>query len=81
MFFNNFYVDKKATFKKINKAIVDLSSYDCGAYNIWKNDSGEVLVDIEWADGVSAFNLLKVLGLISLKGIVTKSELVEYCLG
>lgn len=64
----------------INNSITDLHKHDCGAFNIWEASKGEVLVDIEWADGVSAFNLKKVLNLIKRKGKVTKSELVDECL-
>lgn len=68
------------TFNYINSRITDLYENDCGAFNIWKDSEGSDLVDIEWADGVSAFNLKKVLGLIERKGKVTKSELVDECL-
>ena len=51
-----------------------------GAFNIWEDSKGEELVDIEWADGISTFNLKKVLGLLKRKGKVTKSELVDECL-
>ena len=64
----------------INSSIVDLHKHDCGAFNIWEGSKGEALVDIEWADGVSAFNLKKVLNLIKRKSKVTKSELVDECL-
>ena len=66
--------------KYITKHISNLHPHDCGAINIWESD-GVKLVDIEWSDGVSAFNLDKVLNLIKEKGTVTKSELIEYCLG
>lgn len=68
------------TFDYINSRITDLHENDCGAFNIWEDSEGEDLVDIEWADGVSAFNLKKVLDLIKRKGKVTKSELVDECL-
>lgn len=64
----------------ITRCITDLTEWDCGALQIWKDSKGNKLVDIEWADGVSAFNLQNVLNLISEKGRVTKSELVEECL-
>lgn len=71
---------KKKALKYITNHITDLSEYDCGALQIWKDNKGNKLVDIEWCDGVSAFYLDKVLNLIKEKGSVTKSELVEYCL-
>lgn len=64
----------------INSRITDLYESDCGAFNIWEDSEGNDLVDIEWADNVSAFNLKKVLDLIERKGKVTKSELVDECL-
>lgn len=67
-------------YNHINSHIKDLHKHDCGAFNIWESSSGETLVDIEWADGVSAFNLFKVMNLIRNKGMVTKAELVEECL-
>lgn len=45
-----------------------------------REEKGVDVVDIEWADGVSAFDLVKVLNLIKEKGNVTKSELVDECL-
>ena len=71
---------KKNILKYITKHIIDLNKHDCGAFHIWKDNEGNKLVDIEWCDGVSAFNLDKVLNLVKKKGNVTKSELVEYCL-
>lgn len=64
----------------INSHIKDLTEWDCGALQIWNDSNGNTLVDIEWADGVSAFDLQKVLNLICEKGSVTKSELVDECL-
>ena len=64
----------------ISSHITDLNEWDCGALQIWKDSKGNELVDIEWADGVSAFNFSKVMKLIEEKGSVTKSEIVEYCL-
>lgn len=66
--------------KYITKHITDLTEWDCGATHIWKDSNGNKLVDIEWCDGVSAFNFEKVMKLIENKGNVTKSELVENCL-
>lgn len=66
--------------KYITKHITDLTEWDCGATYIWKDSNGNKLVDIEWCDGVSAFNFEKVMKLIENKGNVTKSELVENCL-
>ncbi len=71
---------KKKVLKYITSHITNLNEYDCGALQIWKDSKGNKLVDIEWSDGVSAFDLDKVLNLIKEKGNVTKSELVEYCL-
>lgn len=71
---------KKKILKYITKHITDLTEWECGALQIWKDSEGNKLVDIEWADGVSAFNFSKVINLIKEKGNVTKSELVEYCL-
>ena len=71
---------KKNILKYITKHITDLNKHDCGALQIWTDSKGNKLVDIEWSDGVSAFNLDKVLNLVKEKGNVTKSELVEYCL-
>lgn len=71
---------KKKILKYITKHISNLNEYDCGAIHIWKDSNGNKLVDIEWNDGVSAFDLNKVLRLIKEKGSVTKSELVEECL-
>jgi hypothetical protein len=71
---------RKALLKEITNAITDLHKNDCGAINIWESSDGTTLVDIEWADGVSAFNLAEVLSLIRKQGKVTKHELVEYCL-
>ncbi len=70
----------KNTFPFINSHITDLTELDLGAIEVWKGSKGDELVDIEWADGVSAFNLQKVLNLICEKGSVTKSELVDECL-
>lgn len=70
----------KNILKHITESIIDLGEHDCGAIQIWKNDDGKKLVDIEWCDGVSAFDLEKVLNLIKEKGKVKKSEIVEECL-
>lgn len=64
----------------INSHIKDLTEWDLGAIQIWKDSNGNTVVDIEWADGVSAFYLQKVLNLIGEKGDVTKSELADKCL-
>lgn len=73
--------DEDALFRFINEHIKDLYEGDCGAIFVWKSESEDKLrVDIEWADGVSAFNLFKVLELINNKGTVTKKEIVDYCL-
>ena len=71
---------KKKLLKYITKHITDLTEWDCGALEIWNDAESNKLVDIEWADGVAAFNLQKVLNLIDEKGNVTKSELVDKCL-
>ena len=71
---------KKRILKYITKHIIDLTEWDCGALQIWKDTKGNKLVDIEWCDGVSAFDLHKVLNLIKEKGNVTKSELCDECL-
>jgi hypothetical protein len=60
----------------INNHIEDLTEWDTGALQVRE----ENVVDIEWADGVSAFDLEKVLNLIKEKGNITKSELVDECL-
>ena len=70
----------KNTFPFINSHIKDLTEWDTGALQVWKDSKGNELVDIEWSDGVSAFDLQKVLNLICEKGSVTKSELVDECL-
>lgn len=70
----------KEILEHISKHIADLTEQDCGALHIWKDTKGNVLVDIEWCDGVSAFHLDKVLRLIKEKGNVTKSEIVDICL-
>lgn len=67
-------------FNYINSRIINLYENDMGAFNIWEDSKGEDLVDIEQADGISTFNLKKVLGLLKRKGKVTKSELVDECL-
>lgn len=64
----------------ITEHITDLKEHDCGALQVWKDSKGNKLVDIEWCDGVSAFDLGKVMSLIKEKGNVTKSELVDMCL-
>lgn len=66
--------------KYITKHISNLAEEDWGATNIWTDSNGNELVDIEWADGISAFHLDKVLKLIEEKGPVTKAELVDNCL-
>ena len=63
--------------KYINKHIKDLHSYDCGAFNIRNEKNGKV-VDMEWCDGVSGFVLKDVLDFIKEKGMVTRSELMEF---
>lgn len=68
------------TFNYINSRIINLYENDIGVFNIWEDSKGEDLVDIEWTDGISTFNLKKVLGLLKRKGKVTKSELVDECL-
>ena len=69
----------KSTFNFINRNIKDLNEDDGGAYQV-REENGVDVVDIEWGDGVSAFNLQKVLNLICEKDSVTKSELVDECL-
>ena len=64
----------------ITEHITDLKKHDCGALQVWEDSNGNKLVDIEWCDGVSAFDLTKVLNLIKERGNVTKSELVDICL-
>lgn len=71
---------KKKILKYITSHIIDLTQWECGALQIWKDSKGNKLVDIEWADGVSAFTFSKVMKLIKEKGSVTKSEIIEYCL-
>ena len=63
----------------INSHIKDLNEEDQLAYQV-REENGVDVVDIEWADGVSAFNLQKVLNLICERGSVTKSELIDECL-
>lgn len=65
----------------ITNHITDLDKNDCGALQIRKDDCGNKLVDIEWCDGVSAFDFDKVMALLKEKTYVTKKELIEYCLG
>ena len=50
--------------KYITKHITDLTEWDCGALQIWEDSKGNKLVDIEWCDGVSAFDFQKVMKLI-----------------
>ena len=69
----------KGTFNFINRNIKDLNEDDMGALQV-REENGIDVVDIEWSDGVSAFNLQKVLNLICEKETVTKSELVNECL-
>jgi len=64
----------------ITNHITDLKNHDCGALQIWKDSNGNKLVDIEWCDGVSAFDFDKVMALLKEKTYVAKKELVEYCL-
>jgi len=64
----------------ITNHITDLDKNDCGALQIWKDDYGNKLVDIEWCNGVSVFDFDKVMALLEEKTYVTKKELVEYCL-
>jgi hypothetical protein len=63
----------------INNHIEDLTEWDTGALQV-RGENGVDVVDIEWADGVSAFDLDKVLNLIKEKGNIKKSELVDECL-
>lgn len=72
--------NEKKLLKYITRHIADLTEWDSGALQLWEDSTGNELVDIEWADSVSAFNLQKVLNLICEKGNVTKSELVDECL-
>lgn len=65
----------------ITNHITDLNKNDCGALQIWKDSNGNKLIDIEWCDGVSAFDFDKVMTLLKERNYVTKKELVEYCLG
>jgi hypothetical protein len=69
----------KGTLEFITSHITDLEESDCGALQVW-NDNGRNVVDLEWCDGVSAFDLEKVLNLIHEKGSVTKAELCDECL-
>lgn len=43
---------KKKLLKYITEHITDLTEWDCGALQIWKDRKDNKLVDIEWADGV-----------------------------
>lgn len=63
----------------ITEHISDLHPNDCGAINIWKNDYGQELVDIEWSDGFCAFDLEKVMSLIEERRTITKYEISEEC--
>lgn len=67
----------------ITNHITDLDKNDCGALQIRKDNYGNklVVVDIEWCDGISAFDFDKVMALLKEKTYVTKKELIEYCLG
>lgn len=69
----------------ITNHITDLEKHDCGALQIYKDDHGKKLVDIEWCDGIGisafAFDFDKVMALLEEKIYVTKKELVEYCFG
>ena len=67
----------------ITNHITDLDKNDCGALQIRKDNYGNklVVVDIEWCDGISAFDFDKVMKLLEEKTYVTKKELTEYCLG
>ena len=67
------------TLEFITSHIKDLSEYDIGAYQV-REENGVDVVDIEWNDGVSAFDLQKVLNLICEKESATKNELVDECL-
>ena len=71
--------EARNTLKFVTSHIADLNEWDTGALQV-REENGEAVVDIEWADGVSAFNLQKTLNLICEKGNVTKSELVDGCL-
>jgi len=72
---------KRKDLRFITDSITDLHPNDCGAINFWKDENGKKYVDIEWNDGLSAFDLDKVLDLIhKKKNSVTKKELVDYCL-
>lgn len=66
--------------KHITQHISDLTEEDLGAINVWTDNNGNELVNIEWSDGVSSFYLDKVLKLIEEKGNVTKADLVDNCL-
>lgn len=70
---------KENTCRFINNHIKNLYKDDMGAYQV-REENGVAIVDIEWVDGVSVFSLQKVLNLISEKGYVTKSELIDECL-
>lgn len=62
--------------KLINNAIDWLNKNDSGAINIWRDESaGEIYVDVEWNDGVSAFNYKKLYNNILEKGKLTKDDL------
>lgn len=74
------YLAQEEVLTYITKHITNLSKWDCGALQIWTDSEGNKLVDLEWCDGVSAFNFDKVLNLIKEKGNVTKQELVDVCL-
>ena len=77
--YNEVREEVRNTLKFITSHIKDLSEYDTGALQV-RNENGVHVVDIEWNDGVSAFNLQKTLNLICEKGSVTKNELADECL-
>lgn len=70
-------IDDHGILKLINNAIDWLNESDCGAINIWRNDEGIFMVDIEWNDGVSAFNYNRLYQLIMKKGKISKEDLWE----
>lgn len=64
--------------KIINNAINWLNKNDSGAINIRRDEStGEIYVDIEWNDGVSAFRYKELYNKILEKGKITKDDLWE----
>ena len=70
------YLQHEGILKIINSAIDWLDKHDSGAINIWRDgDTGEIYVDIEWGDGVSAFKYNKLYNKILEKGKLTKDDL------